>query len=219
MARRSVNPSYEIAKALAKLEKASYGDIKAQTDLADPTIARHLEKMLDKKLLIAEEHPKDKRKLLYSLNPNELCLITVDEAIKAIKKELEAVGEKLTAEEEKELRSWLIKHFRAILIEELKADFPLDKYLVEQHVKDWLSSIAIFSKIMKALNVSFEERASGVEKVLKQLTPFSVAHISPKAIADFPKSLLGKWSKTKAFKRNPATIVANLFGTGKFKLT
>ena len=107
-----------IIKAILKLGKPAFGDLLKETGLSKPSLTEHLKELLDKKLITAEKSQKDKRKWLYSLNPNELCLITVDEVIKAIKEELKAVGEKLTAEEEQKLKEFFIKYFRKLIIKE-----------------------------------------------------------------------------------------------------
>ena len=147
MPRRNVNPTAEIAKALAKLGKASFGDILKEADISRQALDIHLKRMLDKKLILSEQHPKDKRKYLYWLNPNELAVITVDEVIEAIKDELKAVGEELNPKEEQNIRDWLITHFRNILIEELKADLPLHRWDIKEHIFSWITSIILGKKI------------------------------------------------------------------------
>jgi DNA-binding MarR family transcriptional regulator len=217
MPRRDVNPTAEIAKALAKLEKASFGDILKEADISRQALDIHLKRMLDKKLILSERDPRDKRKYLYWLNPNELAIITIDEAIESIKNELKAIGEELKPEEEQKLREWLIKHFRAILIEELKADFPIAEYGIIRHLFDWLTSLTLVKLL---IGEEPEEGIDRTEEFIKTIFPkASFYHGAVKAIIDLPNSIAEKWSKTKAFSTNPAVIILDILETGKFKLS
>jgi len=207
-----------VIKAILKLGKPAFGDLLKDTGLSKPSLTDHLKELLNKKLIIAEKSEKDKRKWLYSLNPNELALITVDEAIEAIRNELKAVGEELKPEEEQKLREWLIKHFRTILIEELKANLPIAEYGIIKHLFDWLSSITLAKLIIDSKLM--EERAEGIKEVIKTVAPKATFfHSSVDAIKDFPDEIAEKWSKTKAFSTNPTVILLNLFETGEFKLS
>jgi len=217
MPKRKVEPTYEITKALAKLEKASFGDILKVANISRQALDIHLKRMLDKELILSEQDPKDKRKYLYWLNPNELAIITVDEVIEAIKEELKAVGEELKPEEEQKLREWLIKHFRAILIEELKADFPITEYGVIRHLFDWLTSLTLVKLL---IGEKLEEDADRTEEFIKTIFPkASFYHGAVKAIIDLPDNIAEKWSKTKAFNTNPAVIILDILESGKFKLS
>jgi DNA-binding MarR family transcriptional regulator len=216
MPRRAVNPIVEIAKALAKLEKASFGDILKEADISRQALDTHLKIMVSKKLILSEQDPKDKRKYLYWLNPNELAVITVDEAVEAIKEELKAVGEELKPEEEQKLREWLIKHFRAILIEELKADFPIAEYSIIRHLFDWLSTTTLIKLIMDDI---LNENINNIKKFIESVIPKATFFHRIEAIVDLPNSIAEKWSKTKAFSTNPAVIILNILETGKFKLS
>jgi len=119
MPRRKVNPTKEIAKVIAKLGKASFGDILKETGLAEPTIARHLKIMEAKGLILSERSEEDKRKFIYELNPEELIFATQEEVLKHIEQEL---GRELTEEEREALEDILINHIRLAMIELLKKD-------------------------------------------------------------------------------------------------
>ena len=214
MPRRKVDPAYEIAKVLAKLGKASFGDILKKTGLAEPTIARHLKHMEAKKLILSEQDPKDKRKYLYWLNPNELAVITVDEAIEAIKEELKAVGEELKPEEEQALRDALTNHARPIILLWLKEGVIKDEKSTEVifniiATADGLKQqIDVFKSLSKLANFGnlMKKEASKVF-TNKFITENVKLYID--LAESLPESFIIKWRKTKAYTKSPITQLIN----------
>jgi len=51
------------------------------------------------------------------------------------------------------------------------------------------------------------------------MTPLKVAHVTVKAISDFPENFIEKWIKTNAFKQNPGVITLQLIETGRYPNT
>ncbi len=212
MARRSINPVVETAKVLAKFGRISFGAILKEVDISRQTLDTYLKIMVGKKLILLEQDPKDKRKYLYWLNPNELCIITVDEAIDAIRKELKAVGEELTSEEEEKLREILRNEVRKIILTWLKMNIIKNEkpeevilhilniaYGVYQEVEAFkqLSKLPMFGKLMK----------DKADEVFDNTTAENVK-LYLDLVDKLPKSFLKKWEKTKAYQSSPMTQLA-----------
>jgi len=219
MPRRSVDPSSEIAKALVTLGRASFGDLLKETKLAEPTIARHLETLGVQKLILAERSQKDRRKVLYALNPGELGVITVNEVLESIKKELEAINEELDLEEEKAIRNILVNHIRKQVLDEyLKKEkykredalsFILDKLsslvsvrrglsLVESNVgsldgKKQAAMLKEFAKIFKKINPKIKLNADRMAKQMANLI---------EVVDEIPITFAEKWMGTKYFEES-----------------
>ncbi|MEM5868308.1 MAG: helix-turn-helix domain-containing protein [Candidatus Aenigmatarchaeota archaeon] len=115
-----------IASALVTLDKpSSFGELLKITGMARQSLTDYLKLMLNQRLIYAKEDPVDKRKVLYYLNENELCIIAIDEIMNKIKFELDKCGENLTEEEENLIRRILVEEIRPSLIEDLKRNEPI----------------------------------------------------------------------------------------------
>ncbi len=219
MPRRRVEPQFEIAKALTNLKTASFGDLLRETRLAEPTIARHLKHLEDAKLIISELSQKDRRKYIYTLNPEELAVISVREVIEAIKNELEAINEKLEQDEEEAIKKLLINHVREQILDEyLKKEkykrgdalsFVLDKLsslvsikrglsLVENNAdavdKEKLAStLKEFAKTFKKINPRIKLNADRMAKEMTDLIEL---------VDEIPITFAEKWMGTKYFEES-----------------
>ena len=182
MPRRAVNPIVEIAKALAKLEKASFGDILKEADISRQALDTHLKIMVSKKLILSEQDPKDKRKYLYWLNPNELVIITVDEAVELIEKE---INRKLTAEERDSLRRALIEGFQKLIIESLKRVEYFDIKPVLLFILDFLC-LGKYYNIKD--NMLFELlKSADADKISKDIVKIVIGNMYPHIPISFAK--------------------------------
>jgi len=109
-----------IYPVLASFEKISFSDLLVKSRVSRPILATYLKELLQKKLIIQIFDEKDKRRIYYSLNPEELLIATYDDVINSVRKELENVGEKLEKDEEEILRRILRDDIRSSILEDLK---------------------------------------------------------------------------------------------------
>ncbi len=193
MPRRKVNPVNEIAKALAKLGKASFGDILRETGLAEPTIARHLKHMEIKKLILSEQHPKDKRKYLYWLNPNELAVITIDEVIEAVKDELSTVNEELTPKEEMALREALKN-----MHEPIKTAIIEGETAILSGILFWLDGLAVLRYVTKFGQFDYKALIPLLE--IGEKSQKLIRHIIDACLPNIPHSFAEKWINARKKK-------------------
>ena len=143
-----------IAKALADKPK-TFTELLEATKMTRPTLTNYLKELEEKGLIISSLDRKDKRKVIYSLNPNELAIITIDEVIEAIKEELKAIGEELNPEEERNLKKYLI---------EIR-DLIIDVYLKREAYKEFRDPIQFILRVFtphSVIALSYHERAKKV---------------------------------------------------------
>jgi len=142
-------PNIKILSAIVEGSNV-YGEIKSKTGLADPTISRYLDKFLAIGLIKSKTHEKDKRKVIYELNPEELVITTLKDVIQAIRKELKEVGEDLTPEEEEIVRKILLEDIRPIIIADLKNKIPIFDEI--EHVLNYFTSLIFHLQAIGEMN-------------------------------------------------------------------
>ena len=202
-----------IARALADKPK-TFTELLEATKITRPTLTAYLRELEEKGIIISSLDRKDKRKVIYSLNPNELAIITVDEAIEAIREELKAVGEELKPEEEQALRDALTNHARPIILLWLKEGVIKDEKSTEVifniiATADGLKQqIDVFKSLSKLANFGnlMKKEASKVF-TNKFITENVKLYID--LAESLPESFITKWRKTKAYTKSPITQLIN----------
>ena len=208
MPKRKTSPKVEIIKAILQLENPTFGDVLDFTGLSDPTVSRYIRLLTEKGLIQLEEDPEDRRRFIYSINPNELIVISVEDVINSLKEDLERVGETLTKDEEEFLREFLIKRARPE-IEKLIREKDLERLSNEdflKYVKGVIYGTVLSTDLMDKIKREVGDALLDVARELSGLLPEDAENIF-NALEDFPRDLREKIMKTEEFEDHPLVLV------------
>jgi len=228
MPRRKVNPTCEIARVIAELKECSFGDILKNTGLGEPTISRHLKMMEERRLISSRVSEKDKRKILYSFNPEELCVITVDDVLKAVKSELEKISEELEEDEERALRDLLIKEIRKKVVENYLKKEQYKREDPVSFILKALSSLICIRMGLSLLKENYDDLSKeDVRKLISELSS-TFRRINAKINAQqideiyelvevaekIPQTFAEKWVRTEFFENSEVYKTINMMFLG-----
>ncbi|WP_457590736.1 MarR family transcriptional regulator [Geoglobus sp.] len=193
----------KILKAIAEIPDPAFGDILNATGLSRPSLSEHLKELENKGLILSEQSEADRRKYIYHINTAELALLTIDEAIEAIKKELEEAGMELEPSEEEELRKALKgmheAMVKALFSDELERVKPmglvllwLDGLVFNRYLLSQGLSRRYIKEGMKATARTAREKGLDSGEIEKILVDNCLDHI--------PASFAEKWIKAREAK-------------------
>lgn len=214
--KRNLNSLFKIAAVISRLRECTFGDISAETGLSSPILSKFLDEMKTKQLILWRRSTEDGRKWIYWLNPNELVVITVDEAVKAVNEELEKVGEGFEDYEKRALRVFLIRETRKRILEYVeRGEGEKTKDAVLRMVLQEISMMS-FVRLLSDGSDFDELYVPGVSRRLLEFFVDYVRYLTKskkrrseelgevlsfaETVSVMPTTLAEKWSKTEEFE-------------------
>ena len=200
-----INPKMLIAKALMEIENPAFGELLKATNLSRPALTEHLKDMVEKGLIESVKSEKDKRKIVYKINENEIILFTKEELINAIES---TIDRKLTVKEREAIERILVESVRPSFAELIKMYNPSDEIISTKgtidDVLDLINALIVgymmFDKFKDLLDLKYND----VEEYSKLFSSTPFMPPLYKGIKYVPESFFKDWIETNVFKSSIA---------------